>query len=159
MEHAHPVNGPFSWRGAALAVALVGVVVLAGFGGMALLHHLSARATSGRLTTGHARTGKAAADTRLVPRSRTFVLVLNGNGFNGAAGNLATRLAGLGYAHAIPTDAPNTAYAVSLVLFRPGWENEAKRLAKDAHIAAIAPLDGRVAREYAHVQLVAIVGG
>jgi hypothetical protein len=156
VEHAHPVNRPFSWRGAALAGTLVLVVVLAVFGGMALLHRLGQ--TRPVTATGHGPTGQVAA-IHLRPRSRISVLVLNGNGFNGAAGGLATKLLDDGYRHAIPTDAPSTAYAVSLVLFRPGWENEAKRLARDAHVAAIAPLDGRVAAAYAHVPLVVIVGG
>ena len=155
MEHAHPVNRPFSWRGAALAAALIGVVVLAGFGGMALLHRLGQAhpAPSAR----HA--ARNASAVRLRPRSRISVLVLNGDGINGAAGDVATRLLGDGYRHAIPTDAGSTAYATSLVLFRPGWENEAKRLARDTHIAAIAPLDGRVAPAYERVPLVVILGG
>ena len=63
-----------------------------------------------------------------------------------------------GYGHAIPADAPNLAYARSLVLFRPGWQREAERLGKDARIATVAPLDGRVAPAYAHVPLVVILG-
>ena len=63
-----------------------------------------------------------------------------------------------GYRHAIPADAPNLAYARSLVLFRPGWQREAERLGKDARIATVAPLDGRVAPAYAHVPLVVILG-
>ena len=91
-------------------------------------------------------------------RSRISVLVLNGNGVSGAAGTEATDILIRGYRHAIPTDAPNLDYARSLVLFRPGWQREAERLAQDARIRAVTPLDGRVAPEYAHVPLVLILG-
>ena len=94
----------------------------------------------------------------LRPRSRVSVLVLNGNGVSGAAGGEATDLLARGYRHAIPTDAPNLAYARSLVLFRPGWQREAGRLARDARIASVAALDGRIAPEYASVPLVVIIG-
>lgn len=155
MEHAHPVDRTFSWRGAALAAALIGVVVLAAFGGMALLHRLGGtRPVPG---TGHVRKSPAAIPLR--PRSRISVLVLNGNGVNGAAGSLATRLVGRGYAHAIPTDAPSHGYAVSLVLFRHGWENEARRLASDSRVGVVAPLDGRVSPAYGRVPLVVVLGG
>jgi hypothetical protein len=155
VENVHPVHRPFSWRGAVLALALVGVIALAGLGGMALLHRLDrTRPVPG---TGHGPTRHVGVS--LPPRSRLSVLVLNGNGFNGVAGDLATRLAGLGYRHAIPMDAPNHAYATSLVLFRPGFAGAARRLAKDAHIAAIAPLDGHVLAPYGRVPLVVVLGG
>jgi hypothetical protein len=86
------------------------------------------------------------------------VLVLNGNGVEGAAGTTATRLLGAGYGHATPADASNLAYVRSLVLFRPGWQREAERLGKDARIATVAPLDGAVAPAYARVPLVVILG-
>jgi hypothetical protein len=71
---------------------------------------------------------------------------------------VATGLLARGYRHAIPTDAPSLDYARSLVLYRPGWQGEAERLARDVRIPAVAPLDGRVAPAYAHVPLVLILG-
>jgi hypothetical protein len=44
------------------------------------------------------------------------------------------------------------------VLFRRGWANEASRLAKDARIRMVTPLDVGLARAYARDQLVVIVG-
>jgi hypothetical protein len=102
--------------------------------------------------------GKATPPTPLRPRSHISVLVLNGDGVEGAAGTTAMRLLGVGYRHATPADASNLAYARSLVLFRPGWQREAERLGKDARIATVAPLDGSVAPAYAHVPLVVILG-
>lgn len=86
------------------------------------------------------------------------MLVLNGNGISGAAGGEATSILARGYRHAIPTDAPSHDYARSLVLYRPGWQREAERLARDVKIPTVATLDGTVAPAYARVPLVVILG-
>ena len=70
----------------------------------------------------------------LRPRSSVSVLVLNGNGVSGAAGSLATRLGASGYRSATAADAPRQDYARSVVLYRPGWVREARRLAHDAGV-------------------------
>jgi hypothetical protein len=137
-----------------LAVALMVV------GGLVLLFQATGTRPvpgTGRVSQGHNATA-APLLPPLHPRSRTSALVLNGNGISGAAGTEATALLGRGYAHAVPTDATSSAYARSMVLFRPGWEREAERLARDAGIRAVAPLDGRVAPAYAHLPLVLILG-
>ena len=86
------------------------------------------------------------------------MLVLNGNGLEGAAGTKAAVILSWGYRHAIPSDAPQLDYARSLVLYRPGWQREAERLAKDAGIPTVATLDGRVAPQYSSVPLILILG-
>jgi hypothetical protein len=106
------------------------------------------------------RTRGAARKPVVVPlraRSRLAVLVLNGNGIAHAAGEEATQLLARGYRSAYPTDAPST-YARSLVLFRPGSEGDAKRLARDVGIRTVSPLDGRLPRADARYQLVLILG-
>jgi len=150
VEHVQPFDRPFPWRTAALAAS---VVALAAGSALAIVH----RPGASRPARGDS-VPKRQAVTPLRPRSRISVLVLNGNGIGGAAGTTATGLLSRGYRHAIPTDAPSLGYARSLVLFRPGWEREAERLARDARIPTVAPLDGRVAPAYAHVPLVLILG-
>jgi LytR cell envelope-related transcriptional attenuator len=155
VEHVHPLDRPFPWRTAALASGLLlGAALLVG-GGLAVFHHPGG-------TPSAARAGRVSNPTSptipLRPRSRISVLVLNGNGISGAAGDEATTVLARGYRHAIPTDAPSLDYARSVVLFRPGWQREAERLARDARIPAVAPLDGRVAPAYGHVPLVLILG-
>jgi hypothetical protein len=86
------------------------------------------------------------------------VLVLNGNGTSGMAGTTATRLLGRGYHSAAATNAATDTYATSLVLDRPGWEREARRLARDAGIRLVAALDGRLPTGSARDQLVVILG-
>ena len=159
MEHVQPINRSFSSRPTTFALAMLVAVALMAVGALVLLFQATGTrpvSGTGRDSKGHAATSQLLPPLR--PRSQTSVLVLNGNGVSGAAGTEATAILGRGYAHAIPTDAPSSNYARSLVLFRPGWQREATRLAHDAGIAAVAPLDGRIAPEYAHVPLVLILG-
>ena len=104
----------------------------------------------------HAQMGPALPPLR--PRSRVSVLVLNGIGTSGVAGATANRLLGRGYRSATAANAQTDSYATSLVLYRRGWEPEAQRLARDAHIKVVAALDGRLPAGSARDQLVLIVG-
>jgi LytR cell envelope-related transcriptional attenuator len=151
VEHVQPLSRPFPWR---LATLVASAVVLATLGALVLTRGPGQT----RPEPGPGRVQKGPALPPARPRGRISVLVLNGNGIGGAAGTAATGLLARGYRHAIPTDAPNLDYSRSLVLFRPGWEREAKRLSHDVRIATVAPLDGRVAPLYAHVPLVVILG-
>jgi LytR cell envelope-related transcriptional attenuator len=145
VEHAHRIDRSFSWRGAALALGLLFVIAFAVLGGWALLDR-----------PGGANGPVAPAAPR--PRSATSVLVLNGNGIAGAAGGLAHRLLADGYRSAVATNAQVTTYARSLILYRPGWQSEAERLARTTHIHAVAPLDGPVPATDASSPLVVILG-
>jgi hypothetical protein len=150
VEHAHPLGRPFPWRTLALAAS---VLALGAGSVVALVHQPAATGAEG---SREARQAPALPPLR--PRSRISVLVLNGNGVSGAAGTTATAILARGYRHAIPSDAPQLDYARSIVLFRPGWQREAGRLARDAGIRAVATVDGRVAPAYAHVPLILILG-
>jgi hypothetical protein len=86
------------------------------------------------------------------------VLVLNGNGTSGVAGSTATRLLARGYHSATATNAAIDNYATSLVLYRPGWEPEARRLAHDTGMRIVAALDGRLPAGSGRDQLVVILG-
>lgn len=167
MEHVHPLQRPFPWRAAALlalALAVVELVALAALAGGRLVHllHTAAPASATRLnqTRPVAATGRVSSGpvVPLRPRAHISVLVLNGNGVNGAAGLAATRLLHHGYRSATATDAPSHDYATSLVLFRPGWQREARRLAHDAGARVVAPLDGRLPAGSKRDQLVLILG-
>jgi hypothetical protein len=155
VEHVQPLERPFPWRTTLVSGVLLGVVALTLWSTLALAHRPDKAQplpdTSPRVT-------KTNPVTPLRPRSRISVLVLNGNGVANAAGIEATHVLASGYRHAIPADAPSLSYARSIVLFRPGWEREATRLARDARIATVTPLDGRVPRTYAHVPLILILG-
>jgi hypothetical protein len=151
VEHAQPLDRAYPWR----TIALVASVLALGAGSVVALVD---RPAGTRPEPGSRRVQNGPALPPLRSRSRISVLVLNGNGVSGAAGTTATAILARGYRHAIPGDAPQLDYARSLVLFRPGWQREAERLARDAKIPAVATLDGRVAPEYAHVPLIVILG-
>ena len=150
MEHAQPLHRPFPWR----VIALAASVVALGAGSVVALVD---RPPVAGPTHGSAQAGKGPALPPLRPRSRVSVLVLNGNGISGAAGAVATKLLDAGYRHGIPADAQQD-YATSLVLYKPGWQREAQRLARDAHIRIVAALDGRLPAGSASDQLVVILG-
>jgi hypothetical protein len=152
VEHVQPFQRPFPWR---LATLVASALVLAALAGLVLTHR--PKRTRPVAGTGHVPKSQTALPP-LRPRSAVSVLVLNGNGISGAAGGEATGLLSRGYRHAIPGDAPSLDYARSFVLFRPGWQREARRLGRDARIAAVAPLDGHVSPEYARIPLVVILG-
>ena len=156
MEHAHPIHRNVSWHGAAAALAVLVAVALAGLGAWALAHRLLG--TRPEPGSGHVQKRQSSAGAVLRTRAATSVLVLNGNGLAGAAGGVSSRLLADGYRDAPATNAQVMTYARSLVLYRPGWEREAKRLAKDAHIKAVAPLDGPLPATGSRYPLVAIVG-
>ncbi len=146
MEHAHPIDRTFSWRGVTLTrPALLMMIALVAVSAWALLH---------------GGTPTAAQKTQAPPRARsaTSVLVLNGAGISGAAGHVSNRLLAHGYRSSLAADARVTTYARSLVLYRRGWQSEAERLAKDTHIRAVAPLDGPLPAASAGFPLVLILG-
>jgi hypothetical protein len=91
-------------------------------------------------------------------RSQTSVLVLNGNGISGAAGEAGRRVRGLGYVVGGVGNAPHSDFGRSVVMFRRGYEPEARRLAKDVGIKVVGPLDGLRARDLMGAQLALVVG-
>ena len=95
----------------------------------------------------------------LLARDETSVIVLNGNGIPGAAAATADRVRKRGYLIAGSTNAPRSDFQQSLIMFRPGFEREARRLAADAGIRRVAPLDGISKRDLQGAHLALIIGG
>jgi hypothetical protein len=104
------------------------------------------------------KSGKAAAASTLA-RRETSVIVLNGNGITGAAATGAEQVRKHHYLIAGTGNAPRSDFGRSLVMYRPGYEAEARRLAKDLHLRRIVPLDGMRARELQGAHLAYIIGG
>jgi hypothetical protein len=78
----------------------------------------------------------------LHPRAETDVLVLNGNGENGAAHAEASKLQSIGYRVSGAENAKRHDYATTFVMYLPGYKPEAQRLARDLHLHVVGPLDG-----------------
>ena len=92
------------------------------------------------------------------PRAAMRVLVLNGNGRNGAAHAEASRLQSLGYRISGAADAKRHDYATTLVMYSPGYRSEGLRLARDLGVHAVGPLDGVAHKTLAGGQLAVILG-
>jgi len=177
VEHAPSLSRSSPWRTATLvvgALAAVELVALVLLGGIRLSHlvrpllHTHAAAAAAKAAPAQAHTSAAhVAPLRvpripphpLLPRARVRVLVLNGNGVSGAAGAEAARIHGLGYMLPSARNAPRHDYARSMVLFVPGYLAEARRLARDARVGIVAPLDGISRSALRGSKLVVILGG
>jgi hypothetical protein len=158
------------WRTAAyvaVAIAAVELVLLLVIGGGALLGAASARlqleAKDHALATPSAspkaaarKPGRAPAAKR--PRSGTVVLVLNGNGRTGAAAAAAARVKGRGYKVGRVGNASRSDFVRSIVMYRPGFAGEGRRLANDLGVKQAGPLDGMRASELGRAQVVFILG-
>jgi hypothetical protein len=92
-------------------------------------------------------------------RSETSVLVLNGNGVTGAASIQAQLVQARRYRITGTGDAPRTDFPRSVVMYRPGFAREARRLARDFRITTVTPLDGLRPRDLQGAHLTLIVGG
>jgi len=91
------------------------------------------------------------------PRSGTVVLVLNGNGRTGAAASAASRVSARGYKIAAVTNAPRR-IPRSIVMYRPGFAGEGRRLGKDLGVRLVTPLDGMRAGQLGRAHVVFILG-
>lgn len=169
---------PHAWRSAAMiatAVAAVELVLLVAAGSALLLrggesashrfrHAGAAVATKTKThatrgaTSQHARKTVAATTAAELPRGRVRVMVLNGNGRPGAAAAAATRVRHHGYRIGVVGNAARMSYSRSLVMYRPGFEGEGRRLGHDLGIRIVGPLDGMRGAQLHGAQVVLILG-
>ncbi len=91
-------------------------------------------------------------------RSHTTVIVLNGNGLQGAASAEASIAQSRGYRVSKVANAPHGGYAKTIVMYRPGYAGEAQRFARDLNHGLVEPLDGMKARQLHGAQLLVIIG-
>jgi len=163
MEHtASPVVELVRWQTATLvasAIAAIELVVLVVLG---LIFLADPAAGNGHTTA--ADTPRAPARVKPkpavahLPRSKTSVVILNGNGVTGAAADAASRVHRIGYRIGSVGNASQSDYASSLVMYRRGRQGEAERLARDLHVALVAPLDGMRPAELHGAQVVLVLG-
>jgi hypothetical protein len=133
----------------AAAVAAVELVLLVVIGGALLAkpeakaHRAQTKASAApsvkKARLQHSVTRSASAE---LPRGKVKVVVLNGNGRQGAAAAIASRVRGKGYRIGLVATAPTHDYPTSLVMYREGFEGEGRRLARDLGIHVVGPLDG-----------------
>lgn len=160
MEHAVPF-ADFRWRTAAIVAAgiaaleLVGLIVV---GTVALGHSVTSHAA--RATVARHRPAPASKPIHhtALPRTKTRVVVLNGNGRAGAAGAEADAIRSRGYKISAVGNAPRPSQGPTLVMYRPGYAAEAHRLARDTGIGVVSALDGLNTSSLHRAQLVIVLG-
>ena len=172
----HPLTAPDAlvrpWRLAAYvagSIAAVELLILLAIGGGALAGAVSDRldvAARDRVVAPAAKSKAAKATRRQaaaaakpdLPRRKTVVRVLNGNGRSGAAASAASRVRGRGYQIGFVGNAAHTDFAQSLVMYKPGFAGEAGRFARDLHVRHVGPLDGVRPKELGRAHVVFILG-
>jgi hypothetical protein len=156
------------WRNAAFiasAVALVELLILLLITGGALARAVSHRVE--RAATKHVQAStastrhvqrKVSIPAAKLPRAKTKVLVLNGNGRQGAAAAAAARVQHRRYRIDGVANAPRSDFAHSIVMYKPRFAGEGHRLARDLGVKVVTPLDGMRARDLHGAHLVFILG-
>lgn len=170
----HPLPAPDAlirpWRTAAYAagaVAAVELLLLLVIGGGKLAGYVSDRvqlaaresvvATPARKAAPPTTRKQAPVAVAKRPRSKTVVMVLNGNGRTGAAASAASRVQQRGYKVGQVTNASELV-SRSIVMYRPGLAGEGRRLAKDLGVRLVTPLDGMRASALHGAHVVFILG-
>ena len=174
MDHSSRLPAPQPWRSAAFIAATVATVELLILlvAGIFVFGKFFAdevdrandpaavvRAAVERQANAPAGSAGEAGAKPLLDRRKTSVLVLNGNGVAGAAGATADRVRSRHYVVAGTGNAPRTTFARSVVMYRPGFEGEAKRLGRDLRIRHVTPLDGMRIRDLQGAHVALVVGG
>lgn len=158
------------WRTAAFvagAVAAIELLVLVVVGG-ALIAKPSAgtnarpvakiQAAKAAQKASVAKAHRAAAPAAHLARGKVSVLVLNGNGRQGAAASTAARVSRRGYRIRGVANAPSSDFTRSLVMYRKGFEGEGRRLGRDLGIRIVGPLDGLRTSQLHGAHAVVVVG-
>ena len=169
MQHAESIPASFPWRTATLVVGVIATLELFALVGIGAVHlapkkHAASSATASAAAAPrpthvvHKHKAPRVPAHPLRARSAVNVLVLNGNGVQGAAGSEASRLRVAGYHVGGSRNAARHDYVRSMVLYVPGWVKEARRLARDAGFRIVAPVDGLRPSMLKGSKLVVILG-
>lgn len=170
----HPLPAPDAlvrpWRTAAyvaVAIASVELLLLLVIGGGKLTGFVADRielaAQDQVLAPQQERAAKpvtrkpASAVVAKRPRSKTVVLVLNGNGRTGAAATAASRVRARGYKIGHVGNAPREVPR-SIVMYRPGFAGEGRRLGRDIGVRLVTPLDGMRGGQLGRAHVVFVLG-
>jgi hypothetical protein len=161
MEHASDLIRP--WRRATIAVSAVAaieLIALAGLGvallGNPLARHLRESAAAAAAPRTRAELPPPPAKAKL-DRNEVSVMVLNGNGRAGAAASAAARVKNRGYLVGNVGNAESTSPR-TVIMYRPGYVAEGKRLGHDLRVGVVRPLDGISPSQLLGAHLVLILG-
>lgn len=160
----YPVGGN-RWRTRAILFALVAtleLVVLVAVGAVAIapavLGGVEEAARDHQLAPAEPRVNPASAERPMLEPPETSVIVLNGNGIAGAAAGTGRQVKELRYVLSGVGNAPSSDYAKSIVMYRKGFEREAKALAQATGVKLVGPLDGVRTQDLMGAHLALVVG-
>jgi hypothetical protein len=164
MQHVHELIDPIQpWRRATIAVSAVAtleLIALVAIGlfvfGNPLASHLRESAAAASTTRVRAAQPARAKKPELA-RAETSVMVLNGGGVSGAAHSAADNVTAHGYLLGQIGNAAGVTPR-SLIMYRPGFAAEGKRLGQDLHVRIVRPLDGMHPAQLQGSHLVLILG-
>lgn len=107
-----------------------------------------------------AEPAKAEVTAPAAPRAETPVIILNGNGVAGAAGDAAGRVRTLDYPVVRVGDASRRDFSRTIVMYREGSRAAGVRLARDLGLPArrAVPLDGMRLKDLQGAQLALVLG-
>jgi hypothetical protein len=174
VDHPAHLPAPQPWRSAALiavsvaaielcVLVVVGIVVFGKFFNGQVDRATDPMAVAqAAVASSTAETTKASgtqdpARTPMLDRRETSVIVLNGNGIGGAAATMADRVHARRYTIAGTDNAPRS-LPRSVVMYRPGYDREANRLADDFGIRRVSPLDGLRVRQLQGAHIALLIG-
>jgi LytR cell envelope-related transcriptional attenuator len=163
VEHAFEFEEVRPWRTAAIvasAIAALELVALIVAGALIIARPLAHRTAVAVHRPPAAAAPKKKAKPKppaILTRARTRIAVLNGNGETGAAATEADALRARGYKISSVGNAPQPVTGPSLVMYRPGFAAEGKRLAHDTGLVATA-IDGLPTRLLGRSHLVILLG-
>jgi hypothetical protein len=165
VEHAFEFEEARPWRTAAIVasgIAALELVALIVAGALIIARPLAHHTVVAVHRPPAAVTPKEKAKPKpkppaILPRARTRIAVLNGNGETGAAATEADALRARGYKISSVGNAPEPVTGPSLVMYRPGYAAEGKRLAHDTGLVATA-IDGLPIRLLGRSHVVILLG-
>ena len=159
------------WRTATLVASLVAAIELVLLIGAALVllakplaHLMQSHAQAAAFKPARAKTApvhhakRAPVAKPKLARSATAIWVFNGNGVAGAASAEAAKLSGLSYRVRGKGNAKRQDYATTVVMYAPGFQGEATRLARDLRVHVVGPLDGLKRSALHGAQLAVVLG-
>jgi hypothetical protein len=162
MEHAVPFEPVRPWRTA--AIVATGVAVLELLALIAAGTVLLGRSVVGQGARAAAKPAASRPATTTpsrhpsLPRAKTRIVVLNGNGEAGAAAAEASTLRARGYKISAVGNAQRATQGPTLIMYRPGFAAEGQRLARDTGIGVVTALDGMQPSSLRRAQLVVVLG-
>jgi hypothetical protein len=162
MEHAVPFEPVRPWRTAAIVatgVAALELLALIAAGTVLLGRSVvgqGARAAAKPAASRPATTTPSRHPS--LPRAKTRIVVINGNGEAGAAAAEASTLRARGYKISAVGNAQRATQGPTLIMYRPGFAAEGQRLARDTGIGVVTALDGMQPSSLRRAQLVVVLG-